>query len=161
MKKIIITASAFILLFSIVYVLSKNKEELDQNKIIKKAFANGVAVTTDKVIRKEMDNQLNLVGSTIPAKEAQIQAQSSGEITALYVKLGDKINKGTLIAKIDDKTKQLAFENAKITVAKLETDLNKIKNMFERNAATETQYREIKYAYENAKIQMEQTKNQL
>ena len=161
MKKVIITATTLLLLGAIVFVLSKNKEEIDQNKIVKKAFANGVAVTTDKVIRKEMDNQLNLVGSTIPLKEAQIQAQSNGEITELNIKLGDKINKGTLIAKIDDKIKQLAYENAKISVTKLETDMNKIKNMFDRNAATETQYREIKYAYENAKIQMEQSKKQL
>ena len=69
-----------------------------------------MAITTDKAIRKEMDNKLNLVGSTIPIKEAQIQAQTNGEITELHIKLGDRIAKGALIAKIDDKLRQLAYE---------------------------------------------------
>ena len=53
------------------------------------------------------------------------------------------------------------MKNAKISVAKYETDMTKIKNMFDKNAASETQYREIKFAYENAKIQLEQAKRQL
>ena len=161
MKKIIITVMALIGIVAILFVLYQNKTEIDKNKIIKSAFENGVAVTTEKVLRKEMDNKLTLVGSTIPIKEAQVQSQSSGEITELHIKLGDRVNKGDLIAKIDDKMKQFAYENAKITVSKLETDMNKIINMYERNAATETQYREIKYAYENSKIQLEQSKKQL
>lgn len=161
MKKIIITAIALLIVASIVFVLSENKAEIDKNKIVKSAFEHGVAVTTDKVTRKEMDNKLSLVGSTIANREAQIPAQTGGEITDLNIKLGDRISKGTLIAKIDDKMKQLAFENAKTAVAKLETDMNKIKNMLDRNAATDAQLRDIKFAYESAKNQLEQAKRQI
>ena len=162
MKKTLIITAAIIAVIAIAFVLYRNKTVIDKNKIVKSAFADdGVAVTTEKSIRKQMDNQLNLVGNTVPIKEVEIPAQAGGQITELHFKIGDRIGKGAVLAKIDDKMKQLAFDNAKITVSKLETDLAKIKNMYERNAASETQLREIKYAYENAKNQLDQCKKQL
>ena len=41
MKKIIITCSALIAIIAIVFALYKNKTEIDKNKVVKAAFANG------------------------------------------------------------------------------------------------------------------------
>jgi RND family efflux transporter MFP subunit len=161
MKKIIIIALSVIAVAAVAMVLVHNKKEIDANKVQKKDFANGVAVTTEKAFRQDMDKVLKLVGSTAPMRETDAPALSAGNITALSFKNGDRVGAGSVLVKIDDKLKVLAVENAKTQVQKYETDLAKIKNMFDKNAATETQLREIKFAYETAKNQLEQAKKQL
>ncbi|MDP4290761.1 MAG: efflux RND transporter periplasmic adaptor subunit [Bacteroidota bacterium] len=161
MKKIIIIIVGIALLGLMAFKLYENKTVINEkNKInITKSFK--VTVSTQKVMRKNMDKTLTLVGSVISNQETQILSQAAGEITALNFKLGDFKTKGSVIAQVDNRLKKLALETAQLNYAKLKDDYLKYKKLYEGNATSEAQYREIKFAYENAGIQVEQAKQQL
>jgi membrane fusion protein (multidrug efflux system) len=161
MKKIILIIIGVLLLGSMSFKLYENKTIIDQKNKINISKSYKVTVTTQKVFRKSMDKKLVLVGSVISNQETQILSQAAGEITTLNFKLGDFKAKGSLLAQVDNKVKKLALETAMLNYAKLSEDYLKYKKLYEGNAASETQFREIRFASENARIQVEQAKQQL
>ena len=161
MKKIIIIISSLALVTIVATVLITNKKTIDAANIVIKNNINGVPVTTVKVKNIATDSKLLLTGTTIPIRETQLAASTSGEITEMKFSLGSNVGNGAIIAKIDDKMKNLAYENANITANKYETDYNKIKKMYDKDASTENQLREIKYAYDNSLNRSQQAKREL
>lgn len=161
MKKIIIIFSGLVAAAIIGFVLMSNKKAIDNAKVVIPSNPNGVPVTTELVKNISTENKLVLSGTTIPIRETQIAATTSGELSSINFGIGSQVGKGTVLAKIDDKMKNLAFENASIAASKYEIDYNKMKNMYENGAATESQLRELKFAYDNAVNRKKQTKREL
>ena len=143
------------------FKLYENKTVINEKNKINVSKSYKVTVTTKKVFRKSMDKNLVLVGSVISNQETQILSQAAGEITELNFRLGDFKSKGSLLALVDNKMKKLALETAALNYTKLKEDYLKYKKLYEGNAVSETQFREIKFASENARIQVEQAKHQL
>lgn len=161
MKKIIFIILGICLISLMAFKLYENKTVIDKENQINVSKTNKVSVNAEKVFRKSMDKNLVLVGSVISNQETQVLSQAAGEITALNFKLGDFKTKGSLLAQVDDKVKKLALETAELNYSKLKEDLAKYKKLYEGNAASETQFREIRFASENARIQVDQAKQQL
>ncbi|HEX8047186.1 efflux RND transporter periplasmic adaptor subunit [Rhizobium sp.] len=85
---------------------------------------------TAPVIRGEVEEAVLASGTFKPNKLVAVGAQVSGRITALNVKLGDKVQKDTLIAEIDSttqsndlKTAQASLANVKAQRQESEADL--------------------------------------
>lgn len=161
MKKIVIIISGLVALAIIGFVLMSNKKSIDAAKTVIQSNPNGVPITTELVKNISTENKLVLTGTTIPIRETQLAATTNGELSSINFGIGSKVGKGAVLAKIDDKMKTLAFENASITASKYEIDYNKMKNMYENNAATESQLRELKYAFDNAVNRKKQAKREL
>lgn len=161
MKKIIVIIIGIVLLGLIAFKLYENKKVINRNNKINVSTSTKVTVSAQKVFRKNMDTKLVLVGSVISNQETQILSQAAGEITDLKFDLGDFKTKGSLLAQVDNKVKNLALETAELNYAKLKEDYTKYKKLYEGNAASETQYRDTKFAAENARIQVDQAKQQL
>ncbi|MCH8178323.1 MAG: efflux RND transporter periplasmic adaptor subunit [Proteobacteria bacterium] len=65
-----------------------------------------------------------LASGTIEAEqEVSVGAQVSGQIKRLYVQLGDKVQRGQLVAEIDSTTQRNTLRNAEAQVALLEAQL--------------------------------------
>lgn len=161
MKKAILIIASLVVVGVIAIVLVNNKQKIDEANKVVPASEKGISVSTEKARFIDSDNHLVLTGTTIPIRETQLAARTGGEITSMKFSLGSSVGAGAVIARIDDKMKQLAFDNAKIAAGKAETDYNKIRNMFERGAVPENQFREAKFAYENAANRMNQAKREL
>jgi len=58
-------------------------------------------------------------GQVSASHQIDLKAKTSGQITAVYVKTGDKVKAGQLIAKIDSRDAEIALENARISYEKL------------------------------------------
>ncbi len=161
MKKVIIIVACIVALGAVSLILFGNKQKIDAAKVSVPLNPEGVPVSTEKVVSVIADNKLVLNGTTIPIRETQLAARTAGEITEMKFSLGSSVGRGATIAKIDDKLKQLTYENAKIAADKAETDYKKIKNMYDRNAVPENQFREAKFGWENAVNRMNQAKRDL
>jgi len=161
MKKIIFIIVGVILLGLMALKLYENKTIINEKNKVNVSKNYKVTVGAQKVFRKSMDKKLVLVGSVISNQETQILSQAAGEITELRFKLGDFMTKGSLMAQVDNRVKKLNLETAVLNYTKLNEDFLKYKKLYEGNATSETQFREIKFAAENARIQVEQAKQQL
>ena len=67
-------------------------------------------------------------GQVSPLDEADIKAQTSGDLSGLYISNGDEIKKGKLIAKLDDTDLRKAVQNAQISLEIAQTDLEDLVN---------------------------------
>ena len=158
-KTIIISVTTIVLLGAMVLTLASNKKVIDANKQAKTTEAN-VAVTVASTEMKETNGNLDLVGTAQPSKEVNVASESSGKIVQVSFKMGDFVAKGKVLAKIDDTYKRLAYENAKLTYNKCKEDLTRYEALRKGDAVSDTQLRDIRLAYENADIQLENAKKQ-
>lgn len=158
-KTIISTVSIVVLLGAMTWVLASNKKEIDSHKEAK-TTASEIAVTLAQVEMKATSNNLRMVGTAQPAKDVNIASESAGKITRIYFKMGDYVAQGKVLAEIDDTYKRLAYENAKLNFDKYKEDIARYEVLRKGEAVSETQYRDIKLAYENASIQLQNAKKQ-
>jgi RND family efflux transporter MFP subunit len=160
MKRII---SIIIVLVIVVFSVVRLKKSHDIINIQKSNSGIATEINVNVVEVKEMSSgrTLNLTGTLSPVTELNIAAQAQGQITSLNVELGQFKQKGSVVATIDNRLKQLALQTAKVSEAKLKRDLERYDNLYKGGTATEQQLDDAKNAYENAKIQLEQTEKQL
>jgi len=160
MKKVVISVAVIALIGVMGFVLASNKKEIDSRKEVK-TFTQEIAVTVSPVEMKEKNGQLQLVGTAEPNRQVKVASELSGKITELKFKLGDYVNKGTVLAKVDDAYKRLALENAQLTFDNNKEDYERYQNLIKGDAVSETQLRDKQLAFENSKIQLENAKKQL
>ncbi|MDP4239259.1 MAG: efflux RND transporter periplasmic adaptor subunit [Bacteroidota bacterium] len=159
-KKTIIAGSTVIVLLGLMtWTLASNKKIIDNRKEVKTSLSD-IAVTVATTEMKETDGNLELVGTAQACKEVNVATESAGKIVLVNFKMGDFVAKGKVLAKIDDTYKRLAYENAKLTYNKSKDDLKRYEAMRDGDAVSDTQLRDIRLAYENAVIQLENAKKQ-
>jgi RND family efflux transporter MFP subunit len=140
--------------------LFANKAEVDSKKAVKTEQEN-VAASVATAEMRATDGKLNLVGTAMPDKEVTVAAETSGKIVQVNFKLGDFVNAGSVLAKVDDTYKRLAYETALLNYNKYKEDYERYQVLRGGDAVTETQLRDMKMGYESAKIQLENAKKQL
>ncbi|MGL4387263.1 MAG: efflux RND transporter periplasmic adaptor subunit [Snodgrassella alvi] len=79
---------------------------------------NQMNFVTDEVRRSDITQTVNATGEIAAAQLVDVGAQASGQIKKLYVKLGQQVKKGDLIADIDSTTQMNTLNTNK---AKLDT----------------------------------------
>ncbi len=101
-------------------------------------------------------------GTARSANEISLSFRSAGIITSVNVKVGQKVNKGDLIAKLDNIEANLAYQkslsavqSAKANLDKAKTDLNRLKGLYEKGSVSLTDYQGTKNAYQNSLSQYE------
>ncbi len=161
MKKKTIIASVTIvgLLGIMTWTLASNKKAIDSSKEVKTTQSD-VTVTVAPAEMTETNASLELVGTTQACKEVNIASESAGKIVQVNFKMGDFVTKGKVLAKIDDTYKRLAYDNAKLSYEKCKDDYNRNISLHQGEAISDTQLRDIKMAFENATIQLENAKKQ-
>jgi RND family efflux transporter MFP subunit len=159
-KGIIIGVSVVAITGLMVMKLFANKAEVDSKKVVRTEQEN-VAVSVATAEMRATSGKLNLVGTAMPDKEVTVAAEISGKIVQVNFKLGDFVNAGNVLAKVDDTYKRLAYETALLNYRKYEDDYERYQLLRQGDAVTEMQLRDMKMAYESAKIQLENAKKQL
>lgn len=159
-KQTILTISIVVALLGIMtWTLASNKKEIDSKNTVK-TTQTAIAVSLVPVNMKETNADLVLVGTTQACKEVNIASESSGKIVQVNFKMGDFVNKGKVLAKMDDTYKRLAYDNAKLNYNKTKDDYERYQALRKGDAISDTQLRDILLAYENASIQLQNAKKQ-
>jgi HlyD family secretion protein len=113
----------------------------------------GIKVSVAKVERKTIIESVSANGKIQPEVEIKMSSDVSGEIKELYVKEGDSVRVGTLLARIDPELIQSALDraeanlnsskaslaNSKARLLQSEARFNEVEQQFERNKKMHTQ----------------------
>ena len=158
-KSVIISVVVLVLSGTMAWTLASNKKEIDSKKEVKTVDSK-VAVSVASVQMRETSGMLELVGMAEADKDVVMASKSAGEIVQINFKLGDYIDKGTILARVDDTYKRLAFENAQLSYNKFKEDYERFQVLREADAVSENQLRDMKLGLENATIQLETAKKQ-
>lgn len=158
-KTILIVTIVSALLSLMTWTLASNKKTIDANKKVK-TNQSDIAVTVAPAEFIETNSSLDLVGTTQANKEVNIASEGSGKIVSVNFKMGEFVNKGKVLAKIDDTYKKLAYQNAELNFKKSKEDYERYQLLQKGQAISEVQLRDVQLAFENASIQLQTAKKQ-
>ena len=117
-----------------------------------------VEFITKKAKKGSFSKKVDATGEIFATELIDVGAQVSGQIKKLYVKLGDQVKKGDMIASIDSSTQQNSIDNkeAQLAIYKAQLEsakvaLNIAKTQFDRENALFTKNATSKQEFETAK----------
>lgn len=161
MKKIAIIAGVVLVISFIGVKLAMNKETINKlNKPVDRSSVK-VPVTVSAVFEAEVTGSFILPAVVKPAQETHITLTTSGKIKSLLFDLGTSVTKGQVIGTLDSRLKQINLESAELLMKKTKSDYDRIKDLYQGKAATEVDLNNSKYAYENARAQVDLIKQQI
>lgn len=109
-KKWLITALAALLIISGVYKLNASRNKPDN-------------IITASVRQGDIENVIAATGKMDAIERVNVGAQVSGQLKKLYIRTGDKVRKGELIAEIDDQPQRSDLRNAQAALSVAKADL--------------------------------------
>ena len=117
-----------------------------------------VEFITKKAKKGSFSKKVDATGEIFATELIDVGAQVSGQIKKLYVKLGDQVKKGDMIASIDSSTQQNSIDNkeAQLAIYKAQFEsakvaLNIAKTQFDRENALFSKNATSKQEFESAK----------
>lgn len=131
-----------------------------------------VAVSVDKVQRRNVTEVIAANGKLRPVTELKLQADVSGEIVELYVREGDSVRQGQLLLEINPDVLQSVTEGAEATLnsalaqmeaararlaqsrallERAEADFKRNKKLFDKKSISEADFDAAKAAVESAR----------
>lgn len=99
-----------------------------------------------------------LTGTIMPKNEVSILPKAVGEITKIYVKKGDKVNKGDVLAQLDDSAEKNAVDQQRKALEQAKASLLSAQNGKER---AENSYKQAEASLKSAQASLDQARSNL
>jgi len=142
-KKIILLISGLVLILIIIfYQINSKNQEIDLDLF--------------EVTRGDISEEISEVGQLKKGEEINLAFKSSGIIQKIYVKVGDKINKGDILAKIDTQGLNIQLEQSKSDMKIYQATLDKL-----LIGASPEEIRKVEIIVSNAQISLESAQQNL
>ena len=147
-----------ILSFSAALLYSCAEEEKENKKFVRPVKYQQVGFSGEETVR-------TFSGAAQTDKIINLSFRSSGIITELNIKIGQKVKKGMLLARLDNVQPRLSLEQAmtqqnsaqsQMNTAKL--NLDRIRTLYEKGSASLSDYESAKNSYRTALESYESTK---
>ena len=143
--------------------------------VIKGKGNEGIKVATEKVMKRTIIQTVSSNGKIQPEKDIKISPYISGEVVELYVKEGNQVKKGDLLAKIDPEiyisqfdqseasvnTQKANLANSKARLAQLKAQFENARlsfdrqdKLFQQNVISKAEYDQSKSAFQVAQAQV-------
>lgn len=123
---------------------------------------------TAAVIQTNISFAVNAAGEIGPAEQVSVRPEINGRLEQLPVDLGDRVTKGSLLFKLDDKELQqekasslTSIERAKLELAKAERDHKRATDLLAANLISQELYDDAKTTFELARNSLERSQRDL
>jgi len=163
MKRIATNILPTILIIALAFVScrsGKNKAAADAPAV------QGTAdVQVFRVVPQRIAEHLSFTGTLEAWKQIAISPEIGGKIAGIYVREGDVVAKGRLLAELDTESVRLQLKQAEAGAAVAEAAFNdaaknkeRMDRLIKESAVSEQQYEKVKLAYDSAAAQLEQAR---
>ena len=106
--------------------------------IIKNKSNTETRYVTETVKKGNITTTVTGTGQVEASDTIDIKPKTTDDITYVGVKAGQEVKKGTLLATVDSRDAKVALENARISLAKLTKDPDKLTLLQKQNSVTES-----------------------
>lgn len=162
MKKIIITIVVLVAAgLSIGTVLTNNKKHNQEKIDIVNKGSGAAAVRVVTVSKKNLDQDFSSNGNFAPNQDLKFLSETSGVVTGIRVKEGDRVAKGQILATIDQKYLSIDLQTAQDAYDKIMVDQKRYENSFKTGGVTQSQLDDINLQVRNAANKVEQAKRKI
>ncbi|MTI39950.1 efflux RND transporter periplasmic adaptor subunit [Fulvivirga lutimaris] len=118
-------------------------------------------VTTHKASVTNFDHYVELQGNVTTEQNVLIYPEAAGTLLKVYVKKGQRVSKGQMLASIDDGGMSSQLVQMETQLALAETTFKRQERLWEQKIGTEIQYLQAKANYESLENNVKQFKGQL
>jgi membrane fusion protein (multidrug efflux system) len=156
MKRVIIIIIVVIAaLGAIAYVLTNNKKKNAEKTAFIAEGGGAVAVRIAAVEKKIVDLDFIVNGVFAPNQELNFMAESAGRVSKIFVKEGDHVSRGQVIARIDAEIINTDRETAEANLQNAIRDEARYSSSFATGGVTQQQLDQAKLAVKNARLRLQ------
>lgn len=152
LKKILYITIPVVLL-GLVVVRLKNNKELAKTNIVQFNKEATIAVIADTVVLQEVQFPYTFSGTFEPNLETKLSAELQGKINAVFVDVGDFVQKGQPLIQLDNSLLKLQLEGIEVQIEGLELDVRRYTILTKADAIQGVQLEKTLLALKAAKIQ--------
>lgn len=130
--------------------IKKNREARKSALAVVSSSANGdrlLNVNAEIIAYTPMTDSYIGLGSVIPYEEADLTFETSGILTVIYFQEGELVEKGTLLAKINDAPLQAELKRLQAQVKLAQDRVYRQRTLLERDAVSEESYETVLTEY--------------
>lgn len=142
--------------------------QADRARAAKMSQSRSIAVVTAHPVRRTIVPQLHFSGSLDPEWQAQVAAKVDGRLEKVYVHEGDRVEKGQMLAileQMDTDANLLSakgsFLDAQTSLRKAETDLARYEKLYATGAVSQQVVDDYRFARDNAAAKLEAARGSL
>ncbi|QNL51482.1 efflux RND transporter periplasmic adaptor subunit [Olivibacter sp. SDN3] len=162
MKRIIITIVIVVGVAVLIgVILTNNKKENQAKTDIVARGSGAVFVRTSKVSKSAIELDFSANGNFAAWQDLSLVAENSGRVTRILVEEGSRVNRGQVLAHIDDEYLTLELQSAEDALSQLRTDQQRYESSFKTGGVTQAQVDEINLNLRNAENRVQQAKRRL
>ncbi len=122
---------------------------------------NGVLVSATEIVYSEFNHYIEIQGKVDADKNVAVYAESMGVIDEIYVKSGDQVKKGQVLAKIDDAILQKSLKDLESNYEFVNELYEKQKKLWDQKIGSEVQYLSAKNNKESLENKIALLKEQI
>lgn len=154
--KIVVGISLALIIASIaLWSCQESKAKLDYDAALP------ISVSIQIIQPGELDRTLDVSGTLVGKNEASVISETQGKVEALGAHIGEWVNKGQTIVRIENDLKQVALEQAKAQLlaaqtnhAKAMADLKRYEELFGQQIATQSDIENARLGAQAAEAQL-------
>ena len=120
-KRIITLIIVIAIIVLLVWIKINKDKEAAAKIAVPSTKGQPILVSGYVVVPQSVENKVVATGSILANEEVQLQSETAGKITGLYIKEGSKVKKGDLLVKINDSDLQAQLKKAQ-SVVKLDEE---------------------------------------
>lgn len=157
--------SLTLILFSTNCGKTKNDKPKDAQK---QAAEQVISINTAKVEGRSIKRVVETAGTLMPWDEVPVSSEISGTVEAILADMGDRVNKGDILLKLDQREAKLNYEIAQKTLDRnkallqdARNNLKRSKELFEKGIISASERDNIQTQHDIADAQMAQSDSAL
>ncbi len=121
-----------------------------------------------EVIQTNINFAVNAAGEISPAEQVSVRPEINGRVEQLPVDIGDRVKRGGLLFKLEDKELQqqrastlTGIERARLELGKAERDFQRAEELLQENLISQELYDNTRTTFELAKNSLDRAKKEL
>jgi len=159
-KKLLTIVICLLIAGSIGLVLASNKAKIDKaaHPVKEQTI---IPVKVYEVKEDSFNTSFTINGTTIPAKEVKIASEVQGKLVSLYIKNGDVVRAGQVIAVLDASVYGVQLKSIEASIAKAKLDLTRYTKLIEMGGATPMQAESVQLQINSLVAEKQQVLEQI
>lgn len=122
-------------------------------------FTNRVYLVTPTI--QGSDNQRSYSGTVEATNEISLGFKTPGELNKIYVKEGDFVRKGELLAELDDSDYKLGVEALEIQYNQVKDEVSRVEKLYQQKSVSVNDYEKAQAGLKQLAVQLQLNKNKL
>jgi RND family efflux transporter MFP subunit len=151
MKKVKVVAGIVFVLMVMVAMLLNNKSKMQAKS--KNDVAKFLPVTLVQVQKQILSESISLTGTITANNDVAVLSETDGRVTKVMVKIGDRVEAGSVLIQVDDEMKQASYVAAEVNYQKAKKDQQRYDKMFKEGSVSDAQREGARLAFKSAEAQ--------